>query len=259
MNVIDKYVKLAVDIANDNKHGYAQDNRNGVPDYDCSSLVIKCVKNAGIKVDALYTGDMLDGFLKAGFVKVKLDKKTLVKGDILLTPYKHTAIYVGDGKLVEASGNEKGTATNGKPGDQTGKEIWVHDYYNYPWTYVLRYSPKSNEKTNTKTDSKTNTKSNNTINKSNKSDKAAVKNITAKDKAQRFDKSLSAKFKTTANLNMRHGAGVNKSLIITVPKGKTVRCWGYYNYLDCKWLYVEYTENNVCYTGFMCNKWLSKM
>lgn len=63
---------LAVDIANDDAHGYDQINRNGNPDFDCSSLVIYCfdkyvpVKKCG----ATFTGNMKNAFIKCGFVEV---------------------------------------------------------------------------------------------------------------------------------------------------------------------------------------------
>lgn len=63
---------LAVDIANDDAHGYDQINRNGNPDFDCSSLVIYCfdkyvpVKKCG----ATFTGNMKSAFIKCGFVEV---------------------------------------------------------------------------------------------------------------------------------------------------------------------------------------------
>jgi hypothetical protein len=144
---IDKYVSYAVQIANDNSHGYDQSSRWG-PDYDCSSLVITAVQSAGIGVKsagANATGSMYAAFKKCGFVDVtsKVNRSTgagMLKGDILLTPGQHTAIFIGSGQLVNASINERGTTTGGKPGDQTGKEIWTRNYYNHPWTYVLRYN-----------------------------------------------------------------------------------------------------------------------
>lgn len=51
-----------------------------------------------------------------------------------------TVGYCGNGKLVHASINEKGTTTGGKSGDQTGREICIRSYYNKPWKYVYRYT-----------------------------------------------------------------------------------------------------------------------
>ena len=63
----------------------------------------------------------------------------LKKGDILLNHIHHVAVYIGDGKIAQASINEKGKATGGQPGDQTGREFLVRPYRNYPWNCVLRY------------------------------------------------------------------------------------------------------------------------
>lgn len=55
---IEKALQWAINIANDNSHGYSQSNRWG-PDYDCSSFVISALKAAGIDTgNATYTGNM---------------------------------------------------------------------------------------------------------------------------------------------------------------------------------------------------------
>lgn len=136
--------------ANDNTHGYDQDNRWG-PDYDCSSAVIQAWENAGVPVKtkgATYTGDMKSVFLACGFEDVtsKVNVATgtgLLRGDVLLNTVHHTAMYCGNGQEVEASINEKGTAHGGKTGDQTGKEFLIRSYRNYPWNCVLRYKGES--------------------------------------------------------------------------------------------------------------------
>ena len=133
-------------LATDNSHGYDQIHRYG-PDYDCSSAVITSWEVAGVPVHkngATFTGNMLYSFLKSGFVNVTktVDLRTgkgLVRGDVLLNIKHHTAMYAGNGKEIEASINELGTATGGKTGDQTGKEILIRNYRNYPWDCVLRY------------------------------------------------------------------------------------------------------------------------
>lgn len=141
---------LAVEIANDDRHGYDQANRNGNPDYDCSSLVISIYQLLGVRLSCTYTGNMKKDFLANGFVNVAgyADLKTgknLLPGDVLLNEKHHAAIYIGNGKIVAARINEKGTARGGKPGDQTGKEICVQNYYNYPWDCVLRPNEKITE------------------------------------------------------------------------------------------------------------------
>ena len=137
MNTTQKAIEWAVSIANDASHGYDQTNRWG-PDYDCSSLVISAFKQAGVPLTCTYTGNMLKDMLSKGFVVVH---GTTQPGDVLLNVTKgHTALYIGNNKLVQASISENGTAHAGKAGDQTGREINVCTYYDFPWEYVLRYS-----------------------------------------------------------------------------------------------------------------------
>lgn len=149
MSKTENAILFMENIAKDNSHGYDQINRWG-KDYDCSSLVITAWEQAGVKVKtngATYTGNMYTVFVKCGFkdVTTKVNLLTgsgLKRGDVLLNKKKHTAMYCGNGNEVEASINEKGTAKGGKTGDQTGKEILIRSYRNYPWDCVLRYIPE---------------------------------------------------------------------------------------------------------------------
>lgn len=148
MTKTEKAIRQMETWAKDASHGYDQDYRWGEKgDYDCSSAVIQAWQNAGVPVKsggATYTEDMKNVFLKNGFVDVtsKVNVATgsgLLRGDVLLNEAHHVAMYCGNGKEVEASINEKGTAHGGKPGDQTGKEFLIRSYRNYPWNCVLRY------------------------------------------------------------------------------------------------------------------------
>ena len=78
--------------------------------------------------------------------------------------------------------------------------------------------------------------------------------------AQSFQVSLAGTYKVTASsLNVRHGAGTDKTIMVAIPKGTAVKCHGYYSTADgVKWLYVQFTHNNVTYTGFCSSKYLSK-
>lgn len=144
MSAIESACTWAVGIANDNSHGYDQIHRQG-PDYDCSSLVINAYEQAGVKVKeagATYTGNMRSAFVKCGFKAIKYVKgMALKRGDVLLNEKHHTLLYLGDKKMVQASSNEKGGIYNGKTGDQTGREIYVGNFYEFSkgWDYVLRY------------------------------------------------------------------------------------------------------------------------
>lgn len=143
MSVIDNAVSWARRIAADDSHGYDQTHRQG-PDYDCSSFVIAAYKQAGVQLKCTYTGNMRADMLRHGFTDVtgSVDRGSgagMQPGDVLLHERNHTAMYIGNGRLVQASINERGTTTGGQTGDQTGREIWERGYYNYPWDCVLRY------------------------------------------------------------------------------------------------------------------------
>lgn len=148
MSVVEKAVEWALGIANDASHGYDQTNRWG-PDYDCSSFVISAYKAAGLPLTATYTGNMKYDFLRNGFFEVK--DGTLKRGDVLLHEKNHTALYIGNNQLVHASINENGTIKGGQVGDQTGGEICIRGYYNYPWDVVLRYAGDETEPSGTET------------------------------------------------------------------------------------------------------------
>ena len=145
MNKVERAISWMESIALDDTHGYDQNYRWGeFGDFDCSALVITAWAKAGIKVNATYTGNMRIGFLNAGFENVtsRVNLETgegLRRGDILLNEGHHTAMYCGNHREVEASINEKGDVVGGVPGDQTGYEILIRSYRNYPWNIVLRY------------------------------------------------------------------------------------------------------------------------
>lgn len=158
MDTVEKAIRQMEDWAADNTHGYDQIYRwNEKGDFDCSAAVIQAWENAGVPVKtkgATYTGNMLNVFLKCGFKditsKVNLaNGNGLMRGDVLLNQKYHTAMYCGNGYEVEASINEKGTATGGTPGDQTGREFLKRTYRNFPWTHILRFTDKMPVSVNT--------------------------------------------------------------------------------------------------------------
>lgn len=152
MTKTEKAVQIACEMANDSRYGYDQASRWG-PDFDCSSFLITVWEKAGVPVKsngASYTGNMRGVFLRCGFKDVTKQVNVttgrgLVAGDVLLNTLYHTAMYIGNGKIVQASINELGRTTGGRTGDQTGREIAERSYYNYPWDCVLRFgdAPKA--------------------------------------------------------------------------------------------------------------------
>lgn len=161
---IEVAVQWAVDIANDQSHGYSQgaeyppyqDSRDG-PDYDCSSLVYYALDRAGFNIIqnwhnnplymSRYGGNQLVGDADTIWQDLSVDggwqkfswhevKDNLKRGDILFNPH-HVAFYIGDGLTVEARGVNNPRGGSYATGDQGG-EI---DFYpaNRYWTEVYRF------------------------------------------------------------------------------------------------------------------------
>ncbi len=85
--------------------------------------------------------------------------------------------------------------------------------------------------------------------------KPVITPVTNIDYAASFDKGLAGTYTTTANLNMRVGAGTNKAKITVIPKGGQVKCYGYYTAVNgVKWYLVTYKE----YKGFVSSRYCKK-
>ena len=168
---VEKAVQWAIDIANDQTHGYSQGSVNATPsrpytgsregpDYDCSALVYHAFQYGGFKIidrwrnnpksmlryegkqksgdadtiwEDLSKGDK--GWRKYGWNDVK---DRLQRGDILCRPQAHVAIYIGDGMTVEARGVNNPKGGDWATGDQGG-EIDFYSAYDRGWTEVYRY------------------------------------------------------------------------------------------------------------------------
>lgn len=136
---VESAVQWAINIANDNSHGY-QWGGKGPKDYDCQGLVCMAYKQAGFKVYPCGTPKMKKVFEKAGFTCYSWGSVTLKRGDIMLTPNKHTEIYIGNNKCVAAHKNY-----DHKSGDSSGTEIQVRKRGKQcttcsKMTYVLRWN-----------------------------------------------------------------------------------------------------------------------
>lgn len=140
-------VVWAIEIANDDSHGYDQITRDGGVDYDCSSLVSTAFRQAGfdIPLPSPSTWTMRDAFEAVGFVwhPGNPEASDLIRGDIVLDIDAHVELYIGQQQLVGAHINEFGGINYGQPGDQTGNEISVGGYYRSSggiyWDGFLRY------------------------------------------------------------------------------------------------------------------------
>lgn len=171
VNPIEYAVQWAIDVAENPIHGYSQGEENATndrpytggregPDYDCASLVYHALDYAGFDIIAAWrknpiywseydgkqeTGDadtiwtdlqVVGGFTRFAWEDVKDD---LERGDILCNPQYHVAIYIGDGKTVEAHGVNNLNDGDWETGDQGG-EIDFYEAYGRSWTEVYRYT-----------------------------------------------------------------------------------------------------------------------
>lgn len=142
--VVDSYINWAMDIANDDSHGYSMASRNG-PDYDCSSFVwYALVEGGGFSKEelggyAFTTESMTENLKKVGFEKYEYKgHDELQPGDILWFPNGHnghanghTEIYIGEGKTVGAH-----SARYAKPDQISAKD----DGNTSNWTHYFRLS-----------------------------------------------------------------------------------------------------------------------
>jgi len=131
--------------------GYDQSNRLDFRkggETDCSALVILTCEQAGLLprnnirkgIGATFTGNMRANFQASGWrVLANLPVSQLQPGDVLLNDADHTAMYVGNGQIAQASIDEHGHASGGASGDQSDRETLVRSYYNFPWSCVLRF------------------------------------------------------------------------------------------------------------------------
>jgi cell wall-associated NlpC family hydrolase len=154
-------VNWAIMIAKNNGYGYDQPTRTSgwakyqsdpscstqCGSFDCSSFVAAALTEAGyFRTNPEFNTTSEASYLsQAGFKNVtssvSLDTgANMQPGDILLNTADHTAMYIGNGQLVQASINENGGVSGGQVGDQTGTEIYVRSYYNFPWDSVWRAS-----------------------------------------------------------------------------------------------------------------------
>jgi len=145
---IDTFAAKMLMYANDDSHGYDQTYRWGqYGDYDCSSLVITCLKKAGFATgSSTYTGNLRSNLKSRGWeVLTYTNVDALQVGDIILNDSSHVAGIVSDTTEVAAHCNEYGGATGGKAGDQTGYEICTRSLSEYTtgggtrsvWWYVV--------------------------------------------------------------------------------------------------------------------------
>lgn len=229
MSKIENAVAWEEQIAADDRHGYSQVHRNG-PDYDCSSFVGTALSQAGFPVSPYSTtrnlGEQLE---RSGFVKAK---KPWRRGDIHLAAGHHVTMSVDANRIVHASQSENG-GIDGQTGDQTGKEICVRSYYDLPYenTVHYRYAGKNDKPQN------------------------VMESSIKTESARSFDRKIAGAYHTNYRYNLRVGAGMDKTVILTLPTGTSVRNYGYYTN---EWYLVKAVVNGIVYTGYVAKEGLTR-
>lgn len=205
--------------------GYAV---NGVPDIGADGMIGKC---AGVSTD---------------FSHIEVGEAVWCKG--------HIGIYIGGGLAVECTPKWKNcvqVAAVGNIGKKAGYDTrtWTkHGRLPYV-TYESGAAPAVPG--STQPSAKPSTPAPSTG--------GGTKVNVATDYATHRDTSLTGAYKTTAALNLRSGAGTGKAVLVVLPKGHTVRNYGYYSVnAGVKWLYVQTTVNGKVYTGFCSSVFLTK-
>lgn len=222
-------VDWAEQIAADDRHGYSQVHRNS-PDYDCSSFVGTALATAGFPVSIYSTtrnlGEQLEN---AGFVTCG---KPWKRGDIHLAAGHHVTMSTDASHIVHASQSETG-GIDGQTGDQTGKEICVRSYYDLPYgnTVHYRYAGKNDKP------------------------QKVVEHASKTESARSFDRSIAGAYHTNDRYNLRVGAGMDKTVILTLPTGTSVRNYGYYTK---EWYLVKAVVNGTVYTGYVAKEGLTR-
>lgn len=155
-NIRDDAVSFAVNIANDNSHGYSQRIRSlyeiNVPkSFDCSSLTLTAyyyafLKNGltqqarYLKEHCSYTGNMLE-MLNCGFEVVARNQTAhaqMIKGDLELNTTHHVAMAIGKDNIVHARSSEGTTDTKDNSGNEIRTQPWY--LYSHGWTHRLRFT-----------------------------------------------------------------------------------------------------------------------
>lgn len=228
MSKIENAVAWAEEIAADDRHGYSQVHRNG-PDYDCSSFVGTALAKAGFPVSpSSTTRNLGEQLVNAGFVPCSQPWK---RGDIHLAAGHHVTMSVDANRIVHASQSENGGIA-GQTGDQTGKEICVRSYYDLPYANTVHYrSAVQNEKP-----------------------QQPIASCIKPEPARRFDRKIAGAYHTNDRYNLRVGAGMDKTVILTLPAGTGVRNYGYYT---GEWYLVKAIVHGIVYTGYVAKEGLT--
>lgn len=154
--IIHDAVEFAVNIANDNNHGYSQRIRSlyeidDPKSFDCSSLACTAyyyafLKNGlttqarYLKEHCSYTGNMLN-MCNCGFEIVARNQTAhsqMQKGDLELNTTYHVAMAIDKDNIVHARSSEGTTDAKDNSGNEIRTQPWY--LYSHGWTHRLRFT-----------------------------------------------------------------------------------------------------------------------
>lgn len=256
-NVRNDAVSFAVNIANDNSHGYSQRIRSlyeiNIPkSFDCSSLALTAyyyafLKNGltkqarYLKENCSYTGNMLK-MLNAGFEVVARNQTAhakMIKGDLELNTTHHVAMAIDKSNIVHARSSERTTNTRDDSGNEIRTQPWY--LYSHGWTHRLRFTGKGIDFSGL-----TNTSGNKTNTSTNAS--------TALSKTPKWVGKV-----TATKLNVRKWAGTENAQLKSYPtlaKGNLVDVCDTIKAKDgASWYYIRIAGK---YFGFVSAKYIKK-
>lgn len=200
-------------------YGGAKYATNGVPDEGADTMIKRC-KDA----------------TSSGWDKVD-------PGEVVWTT-GHIGVYIGNGLAVECSprwANNVQITAVGNIGKKNGynTRMWKkHGHLPYV-TYDKTVTPAQPETVKP----------------------VPTTEVKAKGVARSFNKAVAGTYTVTAGagLNVRDAAGTESRVLVTIPKGTTVKNYGYYTVVNgVKWLYVAFSYKRVNYTGFVHERFLSR-
>lgn len=85
-----------------------------------------------------------------------------------------------------------------------------------------------------------------------------TKQVKATGVAHYFDNGYAGTYYATDALNCRNSGSTGAKVLVTIPKGTAVTCYGYYDKgSGYTWLYAQALVKNVLYTGFFALTYLS--
>lgn len=221
-----------IDCANNNNVGYDQGGRNTLltqaikVNFDFSKIAVKCEGDCSSTVTACLLGAIYKVLGKEAYEKAYA---VLVVGGNCATTSTLSA------RLRKLTMIKVTLYTSTAYTKSTSKAVFG-DIYNKPSNHVVVY-----------------------VDNGKKVATAQKKSVKATESAKSFLTSLAGTYKSTANLNVRYGAGTSKGKMVVIPKGTQVKCYGYYTMVSkTNWYYIQFTLNGVTYTGFASGKYLKR-